>query len=238
MAGCVLSSKECIVTIEQAFNASIEYYDDWVRKALPSYEDIFLTAQELIPFDRDTSIDVLDLGAGTGLFSKYVLEKCPQAKFVLYDVADKMLEVAKERFRPYPDQFKFVVGDYRNFQDSQQFDLIISSLSIHHLTDSEKKDLFDKVCTLLRGRGIFINVDQIKGETPYLQELYWARWLDKVRRKGAAEERIRESIDRRTAYDQDALLIDQLRWLKEAGFANVDCVYKNYFVGVFLATKP
>jgi tRNA (cmo5U34)-methyltransferase len=157
---------------------------------------------------------------------------------VLYDVADKMLEVAKERFRPYPDQFKFVVGDYRNFQDSQQFDLIISSLSIHHLTDSEKKDLFDKVCTLLRGRGIFINVDQIKGETPYLQELYWARWLDKVRRKGAAEERIRESIDRRTAYDQDALLIDQLRWLKEAGFANVDCVYKNYFVGVFLATKP
>ena len=34
-----------------------------------------------------------------------------------------------------------------------------------------------------------------------------------------------------------APMADQIRWLKEAGFANVGCVYKHTFVGVFLAMK-
>jgi tRNA (cmo5U34)-methyltransferase len=89
----------------------------------------------------------------------------------------------------------------------------------------------------LSNKGVFINVDQIRGPTPSLQELYWTKWLEKVREKEAAEEKISESIQRRMTYDKDALLTDQLQWLKDAGFANVDCVYKNYFIGVFVATK-
>ena len=51
------------------------------------------------------------------------------------------------------------------------------------------------------------------------------------------EERIQESIDRRTTYDREALLEEQLEWLKSSGFQNVDCVYKNFFVGVFFGMK-
>ena len=58
-----------------------------------------------------------------------------------------------------------------------------------------------------------------------------------MRRAGAPEARIAESIERRQTYDRDALLADQLRWLQEAGFVDVDCVYKNYFVGVFYSRK-
>jgi tRNA (cmo5U34)-methyltransferase len=67
--------------------------------------------------------------------------------------------------------------------------------------------------------------------------LYWNHWLTQVREKEPSEKNIQESINRRTAYDRDAPLADQLRWLEETGFTNVDCVYKNYFVGVFLAMK-
>jgi tRNA (cmo5U34)-methyltransferase len=58
-----------------------------------------------------------------------------------------------------------------------------------------------------------------------------------VRQSGASEEQIQASIRRRTEFDKDALLADQITWLKEAGFSTVDCVYKNYFLGVFLAIK-
>ena len=84
------------MTIDGAFNASIEYYDDWMRKALPNYGDLFQTALEVIPFETAKPIEVLDLGAGTGLFSEHILEKYPGARFLLYDVADKMLDVARE----------------------------------------------------------------------------------------------------------------------------------------------
>jgi len=105
------------------------------------------------------------------------------------------------------------------------------------LEDKEKYELFGNVYKLLRKRGIFINIDQIRGETPYLRDLYWNHWLKQVRAAGFSEERIKESIGRRIPYDKDALLEDQLQWLKSSGFGNVDCVYKNFFVGVFLAIK-
>ncbi len=225
------------MTIDQAFNSSINYYDDWMRKALPNYEDIFKTALELIHFTATTPIDVLDLGAGTGLFSKHVFEKYPDAKFLLYDLADKMIEVAKDRFRSYPQQFEFYIGDYRTLQIAHEYDLVISSLSIHHLDDKDKHKLFRSIYDILRKPGIFINIDQIRGETSFLQDLYWNHWLAQVKRAESSEERIQESIDRRTKYDRDSLLKDQLQWLTEAGFINVDCVYKNFFVGVFFAMK-
>ncbi len=39
------------------------------------------------------------------------------------------------------------------------------------------------------------------------------------------------------AHDRDAPVSDQLRLLKEAGFSNVDCVFKSFFVALFLALK-
>jgi len=225
------------VKIGQTFDESVEYYDEWVKIALPCYDEIFSIAKELIPFATDARIEVLDLGAGTGLFSMHVLQKYPNAAFVLYDVAPKMLDIARERFRKSPSQFQYIVDDYRYFQSSKRFDIVVSSLSIHHLTDSEKKALFKRAYTALSNKGVFINIDQIRGPTPSLQELYWTKWLEKVREKGAAEEKISESIQRRRTYDKDALLTEQLQWLKDAGFANVDCIYKNYFIGVFVATK-
>lgn len=226
------------MSIDQAFNASIAYYDEWMQNALPNYADLFGTAKELMPFDPAQPIEVLDLGAGTGLFSQHVLEKYPQARFVLYDVAEKMLGVAKERFKAHLAQFEFVVGDYRELQQAtREFDLVISSLSIHHLSDDEKQALFRQIYGVLRKPGVFLNVDQIRAETSFLRDLYWNHWLEQVRGRNMPEELIQESIKRRQTYDKDASMADQLRWLSEAGFVNVDCVYKNYFVGVFMGMK-
>jgi len=225
------------MTIGEAFNASVTYYDDWIRKALPGYEDMFAAALDALPFGQDDRLSVLDLGAGTGLFSHQVGTRFPQATFVLCDVAEKMLDIARERFRVHGTQFEYVVKDYRDIEGEGAYDLVISSMSIHHLSDNEKKVLFGRVFRILRQPGVFVNVDQIRGGTPYLEQLYWTWWLAKIRHAGASEDQIRAGVERRHAYDKDAYLEDQLAWLKDAGFETVDCVYKNYSLGVFFAMK-
>jgi tRNA (cmo5U34)-methyltransferase len=225
------------MTIGEAFDATVAYYDDWMIRALPNYADIFSSALALLPFEPQTALDVLDLGAGTGLFSKHVLGKYPQAHFVLVDLAEKMLGVARQRFGNDSGQFQYVLGDYRQLEAQEEYDLVISSLSIHHLEDADKQALFGRIHTSLRKGGIFLNIDQIRGETQYLRDMYWNHWLEQVRGAGFPEERIQESIDRRTTYDREARLEEQLEWLKSSGFQNVDCVYKNFFVGVFLGMK-
>ena len=138
------------MTIDEAFNASVAYYDEWMMKALPNYADIFSSALALPPFEPGAALDVLDLGAGTGLFSKHVLGKYPHANFVLVDLAEKMLGVARERFGNATDQFQYVLGDYRKLEGQSDYDLVISSLSIHHLADADKRTLFGRIYTALR----------------------------------------------------------------------------------------
>ena len=225
------------MAIDQAFNATIDYYDNWIRKAVPGYDEMFAIARELLPFPEGTEIDVLDLGTGTGLFSRLVLGKYPRGRFLLVDVAEKMLDVARERFRDQPGQFSYRVEDYRSLREEGSFDLVISALSIHHLADAEKRTLFARVHGALRDGGIFLNIDQIRGGTPALQKLYCDTWLTKVRAAGASEEEVQAGIERRLAFDREATLLDQLRWLGEAGFADADCVYKNYLMGLFYALK-
>ena len=225
------------MSIDEAFNATVAYYDEWMMKALPNYTDLFGTAMTILPFPPGACLDVLDLGAGTGLFSKHVLQKYPQARFVLVDLAEKMLEVARRRFADSSAQFRYIVEDYRKLAGQAEYDLVISSLSIHHLADADKRDLFGRIYSVLRPGGRFINIDQILGETRYVRDLYWNTYLEQVRGAGFPQERIQASVDRRTAYDREATLADQLHWLKEAGFQEVDCVYKNFFVGVFMGGK-
>jgi tRNA (cmo5U34)-methyltransferase len=224
-------------TIAQAFDASVDYYDDWMRKALPSYTGIFAAALEQIPLEKDAPIRVLDLGAGTGLFSWHILEEYPAAIFTLCDLAPKMLEIARQRFAPYPGQFTYLLEDYRQISADQKFDLVISSLSIHHLSDEDKRALFARIYSLLNNNGLFINIDQVWGPTEYWQAHYWDQWLVKVRRNGASDNQIEASVQRRKEYDREASLADQLQWLGQAGFSQVDCVYKHAFIGVFCAFK-
>ena len=224
-------------TIAQAFDASVDYYDDWMRMALPSYDGIFSAALEQIPFEKDASIRVLDLGAGTGLFSWHILGEYPAATFTLCDLAPKMLEIARGRFAAYPDQFTYLVEDYQQMLTDQKFDLVISSLSIHHLSDEDKRALFVRIHSLLDVNGLFINIDQVWGPTEYWQSRYWDQWLEKVHRSGASEEQIEASVQRRREYDREASLADQLQWLGQASFSQADCVYKHAFIGVFCAFK-
>ena len=49
--------------------------------------------------------------------------------------------------------------------------------------------------------------------------------------------RYRRASRRRGALDVDATLSDQLRWLADAGFSDVDCIYKHYFIGIFYGRK-
>ena len=225
------------MNIGKAFDDSIAYYDSWMQRALPNYHDLFASALDVIPFKQDAEIKILDLGAGTGLFSSHVFKNYPKGQFVLYDLGEKMLEMAKKRFFEHPTQFQYIVGDYREINGLNDFDLVISSLSIHHLSDEDKQRLFSKIFLMLKRGGVFINIDQVKGETEAVREMYWTHWLEQVNRSGASPSQIADSIQRRKAFDQDALLSDQLLWLKNAGFADVDCIYKNFFVGVFYGVR-
>ncbi len=226
------------MSVEKIFDKYAASYDASRKKLIPCFDDFYRVALDIVPFGKDAPIRVLDLGAGTGLMAEKVAEGFPGSFIVLLDISADMLAVARERLGRYPNGFDFVVSDYAQPGSIQgNYDLVISSLSIHHLTADEKRTLFKNIAAHLNPGGCFINADQVLGETPDIEASYKAFWERQIREAGATDEEI-SGAHERMKEDDMSTLSSQLQWLKDAGFNTVNCWYQNFSFAVFSGVKP
>ena len=219
------------MNISAKFNKYAERYDQSREKLIPCYSDFYQTIVKIIPFASSTSLSVVDLGAGTGLLSKQILKAFPKSNMTLVDISEKMLNIAKSRLSAYSN-VEYQPIDYSDELPSMHYDLIVSSLSIHHLTDKNKKKLFRGIKNALKPNGIFINADQVLGESEGIENLYHSIWLSEVKRNGITETELSEALDRMKE-DKMATLSSQIEWLKESGFTSVNCWYQNLRFAVY-----
>lgn len=211
-------------------------YDVSRRRLIPCYDLFYGTAVELASRTvKETNPSILDIGAGTGLLSEHVLQKFPTANLALLDESAEMLAKAQIRLEQYKP--KVFVQAMTSALPSEKFHAVISSLAIHHLSDKDKKDLFKRVFDILEPGGIFINAEQILGETPWQQSLFEETHLDGARALGSSEEEIQAAVER-MSYDKCSPLQEQILWLKEIGFENAASFFHSFRFAVYAGWKP
>ncbi|MDQ0115093.1 class I SAM-dependent methyltransferase [Paenibacillus harenae] len=222
--------------VKQQFDAAAQQYDQQRRQLIPRFDDFYGTAVQWLELDTPRP-SIIDLGAGTGLLSAFVLAKYPQAHITLIDFSEHMLSQARRRLASY-ENVTYITADYLNYpyEQAESYDAVVSSLSIHHLTHPDKRSLFRTIFRLLKDGGLFINADQAEGMTPAIDRRYMELWKQAVHATGLPIEAIEASIERRKQ-DINAKASDQIDWLLEAGFANVDAVYRHHEFNVFFAQK-
>lgn len=220
--------------VKKKFNDNASQYDSQRKKLIPCFDDFYSIAVAVAE-TKNKKPNILDIGAGTGLLSSFIIEKYPNANLTLIDISEKMIEVAKSRLK-YKTDVTYIIDDYTKYQFDKKYEIVISSLSIHHLTDIEKKELYARIYSILNQDGVFINADQVYGSTPFIEALYKSDWKFKVEHSGLSEDEIQSAYER-TELDKMARLDDQLNWLKDIGFLDVDCIYKYYNFAVLFGRK-
>ena len=224
------------MSIKGAFDKAAKEYDATRKQLIPCFDDFYGTALEIITLLDNAPKKVLDLGAGTGLFASLVAQCYPNAEFTLYDLSDAMLEQAQQRFADVDTQIAYVVKDYAAEPIDGHYDLIISALSIHHLSDAQKEALFHKLFLSLNDNGLFINADQVLGETPAIDKIYRELWLQQIKANGVSDTTLASALERMKE-DKMSTLSQQLSWLQNAGFSDVNCWYKSLSFAVYSGRK-
>ena len=217
----------------EAFAAHAPDYTALRRRLVPGFDAFYGTlvdALRLAPASAEAPFAVLDLGAGTGLVSAHVLDAFPAARVELLDAAEPMLAEAR---RTLGDRVAAMhVADLRDELPAGPFGAVVSALAIHHLEDADKRSLFARVREVLAPGGVFVNAEQVTAADPRLAQSYLDRWITDCRALGASQDEIQGAIDR-GAYDIAAPAEAQLAWLRDAGFAEVDCFYKAWRFAVY-----
>ena len=221
------------------FGEAAPDYDRARRQLVPGFDRLYGAVLQSVPFGEEQEIRVLDLGAGTGLLSAMVAEKFSRSHVTLVDLSVEMLRVARRRLAGEPGRFEFRTMDYVRKplpRIEGGYDLVVSALSVHHLTHGDKRELFGKIHRSLAVGGYFINADQIAGDTPEEEAIYDEWWLRLVREAGVSEDDLAAALLRMRA-DRNATLDAQLGWLAETSFEQVDCRYKDHRFAVYGGKK-
>jgi len=223
--------------VAETFDRSARSYDASRRMLVPCFDGFYGSALDALPGDRTRTLHVLDLGAGTGLLSMLVAAEYPRARFTLVDVAPGMLEIARERFAAQAERFAFLLGDLAGVELPSDLDCAISALAIHHLPAFEKAALSRRVFAALRPGGVFVNAEQVAGETEQEDAANHRTWREEARALGASEEDLALAGERMSE-DQPSTVPEQLAWLSEAGFEEVACRFRHGMFAVLAGRKP
>jgi ubiquinone/menaquinone biosynthesis C-methylase UbiE len=161
--------------------ASGDYVNQWAERQdtkEAERQDAFEVLAQTLPYEKNKKITILDLGAGYGALSQFLLDRFPNAKAVCHDGSAEMLKLGRQRLAKLKGRVKFVQCDLSKPGWSKTikgpFDVIVSSIAIHNVREHEIiRAIYAETFGLVKVGGCFLNLDRM---TPSVSEqLKWLR---------------------------------------------------------------
>ena len=229
------------ISIEQTWG-NREFIENWMAKGgwqAPIREMQMAMVLRMVPHLADAPIRILDLGAGYGALAVALLNDRPNSTAVCLDASEAMLKLGRERNASLGSRIEFVHGSVETpgwlKAVSGTFDAVVSSRALHHFTaDQRRRFMFQEIFSITRAAGCFINADNVRASTESLRDRYRRardEWLERHVRDSSggtttlAELRAATPSTYHGPHD-NGYLDQELAWLKEAGFTDVDCFWK------------
>lgn len=199
---------------------------------------------------------ILDLCCGAGLLTRALLDKFPECHVYGLDGSLTMIAHAEKALADYGKRFKtrqfdLAATDWREF--TVPIHAVVSSLAIHHLNGPEKQALFKDIASLLMPGGSFIIADLTEPMDQFGKGIAADAWDEAVRQRSLdldgnlnGYDHFRElgwnhyaqSEPDPDSIDKPSSLFDQLKWLDEAGFIDVDVFWMKAGHAIFGGRKP
>ena len=194
----------------------VKEYDARIRTFVPDYEEMLDEAERAVDAVASDGPVVLDLGIGTGALAERCVRARPGATVIGLDSDPAMLEMARARLAGRaPAELR--TGSFLE-AGLPPCDLLVASLSFHHVADpGEKRRLYAACREAVRAGGAMVLADCYAPSRPELLERGLAAWRRHLERSYTPEE-ARGHLEAWAGEDTYFPLADELAWLREAGF--------------------
>jgi SAM-dependent methyltransferase len=143
-------------------------------------QEPFRVLAETIPYDKALPIRILDVGAGYGALTQFLLSRFPNATAVCQDGSEEMAKLGQERMRNFKGRFEYVFCDFSKpgwtGKLTGLFEAVVSAIAIHNVRSPKIIEcIYNDIFALVKVGGCFINFDR---ERPPLEDQM--KWLRKA----------------------------------------------------------
>lgn len=230
-----------------------ETFIDLGRYYVPERDTQIATICGAVPQAADP-VHLVELCCGEGLLARALLERFPTATMHAFDGSDAMLAATRRQLAPHPGRFEVAkfdlpAGAWRRF--AWPLHAVVSSLAIHHLDAGEKRRLYADMAAALAPGGALVVCDLVAPLTPEGRRIYTQSWDDAVRRAALTLDGDLAAFDRFRAddwnfyataepdpIDKPDPLLDQLKWLEDAGLEKIELHWLVAGHAIFSGRKP
>ena len=216
------------------FNGNIpKIFDIHVEKSVPLYNDIQNLIIGLGEFFIKDNSNVLDIGCSTGKTIINLIKNIDKCFYITgIDLSEDMIKTAIENTSEFNN-----VTNINLFNNSivdidiENFDYIISNLTLQFLSLEDREIVCRKVYNGLNKGGAFIVFEKIYSENPIYQDMYNQLYYDFKEENGFTDKEIRDKEKSLRGVLRPIEGADNLRLLKSCGFMVEECFRYLNFVG-------
>jgi ubiquinone/menaquinone biosynthesis C-methylase UbiE len=159
---------------------SPKYVSDWAKgqdQKEKARQQPFRVLADTIPYDGSLSIRILDVGAGYGALTQFLLGHFPNATALCQDGSEEMAKLGRERMKHLKGRFEYVLCNFSEPGWTRKligpFEAVVSAIAIHNSRSPEIIErIYHDIFPLVKSGGCFINFDR---ERPPLEDQM--RWL-------------------------------------------------------------
>jgi tRNA (cmo5U34)-methyltransferase len=155
-----------------------------------------------------------------------------------------MLSNARQKLAQFAPSVSFVNSDLKYPEWTNviagKFDAVISSIAIHNVTEQSGNSgsdriraIYVEIFSLLKPGGCLFNFEFVSPPGPVTEAIYLKKQLDEYQARPKVEipaesssKELKAAMCRHLRHPR-ASLLDQLDWLRQAQFEEVDCLWKD-----------
>lgn len=222
--------------VEQFYDQLSSKYSELIVKCVPRYPELIYNMFHYIPEEFKPK-RILDLGCGTGNLTDQMFKTFPEAEIDALDISEEILNESRKRFSHVPN-IRYIQADFKTLHlPPGSYDLVMSSIAIHHIEDPDKIKLYREVFQALTPGGIFIFADQTRGITDEIYKKNISNWKEEALRLGSSQENWEMWMAHQDAHDFHTPIRWRFQQLEEAGFSETDLIWKYLLWAVIWARK-
>lgn len=231
--------------------ADSSLFIDTGKYFVPDRELQYQTFCDLIP-DCDHPFNILEICCGEGLLAKALLSTHPNATVFGYDGSAEMRKTSQNNLKTFGTRFQtrhFDLFETTWRKTDYPVHAIVSSLTIHHLDAAQKQALFHDMFHLLEPLGVFLIADLIQPTHPLGIQHAANAWDRSVQERAQKVDGNLKAFEKfqKTAWnlyrypepqtEKPSPLFDQLKWLQQANFQDIDVYWMHAGHAIFGGSK-